>query len=36
MVQVFVENVFEKHVDWINLIKTDDNYKNILQVRIQK
>ena len=26
----------DKHVDWINLIKTDDNYKNILQVKIQK
>jgi dsRNA-specific ribonuclease len=36
MVQIFVENVFEKHVDWINLIKNDDNYKNILQVKIQK
>ena len=36
MVQIFVETVFEKHVDWINLIKNDDNYKNILQVKIQK
>ncbi len=36
MVQIFVENVFEKHVDWISLIRNDDNYKNILQVRIQK
>jgi len=36
MAQIFVETVFEKHVDWINLIKNDDNYKNILQVRIQK
>jgi len=36
MAQIFVENVFEKHIDWINLIKTDDNYKNILQVMIQK
>ena len=36
MVQVFVEKVFERHVDWISLIKNDDNYKNILQVRIQK
>jgi dsRNA-specific ribonuclease len=36
MVQIFVENVFEKHVDWIQLIKNDDNYKNILQVKIQK
>jgi len=36
MAQVFVETVFEKHVDWINLIRNDDNYKNILQVIIQK
>ncbi len=36
MAQIFVETVFEKHVDWINLIRNDDNYKNILQVRIQK
>jgi dsRNA-specific ribonuclease len=35
-VQIFVENVFEKHVDWIALIQNDDNYKNILQVKIQK
>jgi len=36
MVQVFLDNVFEKHVDWIYLIKNDDNFKNILQVIIQK
>ena len=36
MAQVFIETVFEKHVDWISLIKNDDNYKNILQVKIQK
>lgn len=36
IVQIFVENVFEKHVDWINLIRNDENYKNILQVKIQK
>jgi len=36
MVQIFVESVFEKHVDWINLIRNDDNFKNILQVKIQK
>jgi dsRNA-specific ribonuclease len=36
MVQIFIENVFEKHVDWMNLIQNDDNYKNILQVKIQK
>ena len=36
MAQIFVENIFEERVDWIKLIKTDDNYKNILQVKIQK
>jgi dsRNA-specific ribonuclease len=36
MVQIFVESVFEKHVDWISLIRNDDNFKNILQVKIQK
>ena len=36
MAQIFVENVFEKHVDWMKLINDDDNYKNILQVKIQK
>ena len=36
MAQVFIETVFEKHVDWIALIRNDDNYKNILQVKIQK
>jgi dsRNA-specific ribonuclease len=36
MVQIFIENVFEKHVDWTHLIQNDDNYKNILQVKLQK
>ena len=36
MAQIFVENVFEKHVDWTKLIANDDNYKNRLQVIIQK
>jgi len=36
MAQIFVENVFEAHVDWIKIINTDDNFKNILQVKIQK
>ena len=36
MAQVFLENVFERHVDWTSLIQTNDNYKNQLQVRIQK
>lgn len=34
--QIFVENVFERHIDWIKLVKDDDNFKNILQVKIQK
>lgn len=36
MAQIFVENVFEKHVDFVKLVETDDNFKNILQVMIQK
>ena len=34
--QKFVESIFERHVDWMNLITNDDNYKNILQVMLQK
>ena len=36
MAQIFVENVFEAHVNWTDLIKNDENYKNQLQVIIQK
>lgn len=36
MAQIFVENIYEKHVDWTKIINTDDNYKNRLQVIIQK
>ena len=36
MAQIFIENVFEAHVDWTKIISTDDNFKNILQVKIQK
>ena len=36
MAQKFVENILEKHIDWFALIQNDDNYKNILQVKIQK
>ena len=31
-----VEGIFEKHVNWVELIQNDDNYKNILQVILQK
>jgi len=34
--QKFIETVFETHIDWTELILCDDNYKNILQVKIQK
>ena len=36
MAQIFIERVFETHIDWTSLINNDDNYKNILQVKIQK
>ena len=36
MAQILVENIFETHIDWIALIQNDDNYKNILQVKVQK
>jgi dsRNA-specific ribonuclease len=36
MAQKFIENVYHQHVDWVALIKNDDNYKNILQVKVQK
>ena len=36
MAQIFIENIFEKHVDWDTLINNDDNYKNRLQVLVQK
>jgi dsRNA-specific ribonuclease len=34
--QTFVEGILEQHVDWVKLIQNDDNYKNILQVILQK
>jgi len=34
--QTFVETIFENHVNWTELLQKDDNYKNILQVMIQK
>ena len=36
MAQKFIESIFEKHIDWVALIQNDDNYKNILQVKVQK
>jgi dsRNA-specific ribonuclease len=34
--QLFIENIFEKLVDWTEILENDDNYKNIFQVKIQK
>ena len=34
--QLFLENIFEKYIDWTELLLVNDNYKNILQVMIQK
>jgi len=36
MAKKFINKVFETHIDWVALIQNDDNYKNILQVKIQK
>lgn len=36
MAQRFIIHVLEKHIDWTKLIANDDNFKNILQVKIQK
>jgi len=36
MAEIFIQAVFERHVDWTNLVNNDSNYKNILQVIIQK
>ena len=36
MAQKLIENIFERHIDWCAIIQNDDNYKNILQVKIQK
>lgn len=34
--QIFVESIFDKHVNWTDLLTNNDNYKNILQVKLQK
>ena len=34
--QIFIETIYDKLVDWNELLETDDNYKNIFQVIIQK
>ncbi len=34
--QIYLENIFETYIDWTNIVNLDDNYKNRLQVIIQK
>lgn len=34
--QLFIEYIYEHFVDWNEILETDDNFKNILQVKIQK
>ena len=36
LVQIFLENVFEEHINWNELLHNDDNYKNKLQIILQK
>jgi len=33
--QIFVESVFEKHINWTNLLKNNENYKRPLQELLQ-
>ena len=34
--QLFIESIFDKVVDWNEILENDDNFKNIFQVKIQK
>tara|TARA_Y100000389_G_scaffold77691_1_gene74450 strand:+ start:656 stop:1633 length:978 start_codon:yes stop_codon:yes gene_type:complete len=36
LVQVFMENVLEQHINWFELVHSDINFKNKLQIMIQK
>jgi dsRNA-specific ribonuclease len=36
LVQIFLENIFEEHINWNELLHNDDNYKNKLQIILQK
>ena len=36
MAQLFIENVFDRHVNWSSIVHVHDNYKNTLQEFIQK
>jgi hypothetical protein len=36
MCQKFVESIFEQHVDWVDLVKSDRNFKSQLQEKCQQ
>ena len=36
LVQIFMENVLEQHINWFELVHSDVNFKNKLQMIIQK
>jgi len=36
MTQIFITHIFDRHVNWSKILETNDNYKNQLQVLIQK
>ena len=36
MTRRFLINVLEKHINWVDLVKSNNNFKNILQMKIQK
>lgn len=35
MAQIFLENIFEQHINWMELITNDNNYKKLFQTQIQ-
>jgi dsRNA-specific ribonuclease len=36
IIKTFIKNIYETNIDWVALIQNDDNFKNILQVILQK
>ena len=36
MAQIFITKIFDKHVNWSKILENNDNFKNQLQVLIQK
>jgi dsRNA-specific ribonuclease len=36
VVYSFIKYIFEHYVDWSTMLQTDDNYKNLLQIKLQQ